>query len=220
MKTPNTKHRYTTMLTGIFIGGILLTSCSSAEQETPAPTSPSVNTTTPANEPSPSSPTSVPEEPDESTQPLGDFSLDRQQSEDWPDFGDTDAVYPTHIRAATHPGFERVVIEHTGTGTPSYYAQYTADPVEPGRGQPIDTGDDAYLEIVLSGTASFQDVDTEKMLDNGYERTDFDTEAVSTVVSFVPWEATSTYIIGLDEQRPYAVTILENPVRVVIDIEH
>src|SRR5699024_2157832 len=99
-------------------------------------------------------------------------------------------------------------------------AQYTADPVEPGRGQPIDTGDETYLEIVLSGTAGFQDVDTEKMLDNGYQQTDFNTEAVNTVISFVPWEATSTYIIGLDEQRPYAVTILEDPVRVVVDIEY
>jgi hypothetical protein len=39
------------------------------------------------------------------------------------------------------------------------------------------------------------------------------------VVSFAPWEATSTYYLGLEQQRPDAVTVLDSPVRVVIDIQ-
>lgn len=157
--------------------------------------------------------------PDSSTDPVGEFSTELQQSDDWPAFGDTQGIYPVEVTSAIHDGFERIVIEHAGTGTPSYMAQYTDDPVEPGRGEPIDTGDEAYLEVIASGTASIDDIDEDQMIENGAETTDLETEATGTVVSFAPWEATSNYIIGLDEQRPYAVTIIEDPVRIVIDIQ-
>ncbi|MGO1536872.1 MAG: AMIN-like domain-containing (lipo)protein, partial [Yaniella sp.] len=111
--------------------------------------------------------------------------------------------------------------------TPSYMAQYTDDPGEPGSGQPIDTGDSAYLEVIVSGTAApetldeddLRNTDDAEMLEHGTQITDLETEATGTVVSFAPWEATSNYIIGLDEQRPYAVTLLEDPVRIIIDIQ-
>lgn len=157
--------------------------------------------------------------PDSSTDPVGEFSTELQQSDDWPAFGDTQGIYPVEITSAIQDCFERIVIEHAGTGTPSYMTQYTDDPVEPGRGEPIDTGDEAYLEVIASGTASIDDIDEDQMIENGAEITDLETEATGTVVSFAPWEATSNYIIGLDEQRPYAVTIIEDPVRIVIDIQ-
>lgn len=153
------------------------------------------------------------------TEPVGEFSTQLQQSEDWPAFGDTQGIYPVSINSAVHDGFERVVIEHAGSGIPSHMAQYTEAPVEPGRGNPIDTGDGAYLEVILSGTASFDEFDEEQMIENGTEITDLNTQAAGTVVSFLPWEATSNYMIGLDEQRPYAVTVLEDPVRIVVDIQ-
>ncbi|MDN6358723.1 MAG: hypothetical protein L0J95_11565, partial [Yaniella sp.] len=111
--------------------------------------------------------------------------------------------------------------------TPSYMAQYTDDPGEQGSGQPIDTGDSAYLEVIVSGTAApetldeddLRNTDDAEMLEHGTQITDLETEATGTVVSFAPWEATSNYIIGLDEQRPYAVTLLEDPVRIIIDIQ-
>ena len=98
-------------------------------------------------------------------------------------------------------------------------AQYTDQPMEPGIGTPVNTGDAAYLEVIASGTASIDDIDENRMLDHGAKITDLDTQATSTVVSFAPWEATSNYVIGLDSQRPYAVAVLEDPVRIVIDIQ-
>src|SRR5699024_932269 len=172
-------------------------------------------------------------EPDEdasgegSTEPVGEFSTELYESEDWPAFGETYGIYPTEVRSAVQDGFERIVIQHSGSGTPSYMAQYTDAPVEPGRGQPIDTGDSAYLEVIISGTAAPETLDEDdqrntddaEMLEHGTQTTDLETEATGTVVSFAPWEATSNYLIGLDEQRPYAVTLLEDPVRIIIDIQ-
>ena len=49
--------------------------------------------------------------------------------------------------------------------------------------------------------------------------TNFNTTAIQSATVYAPWEATSSYFIGLDEQRPYAVAIYDDPVRLVIDIE-
>lgn len=56
-------------------------------------------------------------------------------------------------------------------------------------------------------------------LAHGAHIEDLDTQATEMVVSFAPWEATSTYYLGLEQQRPDAVTVLDSPVRVVIDIQ-
>ncbi len=203
----------------------LLTGCGSNSAGEPPVESPSGQETTieptqeTANE-TPTAPTPTPEETvnETSTQPVGALSNEPQQSVDWPEMGDTEGIYPVEVRSAVHDDFERIVIEHAGSGTPSYLARYTNEPLEPGRGEPIDTGDAAYLEIIVSGTASIDQIDEDQMLEHGIEITDLETQAAGTVTSFAPWEATSHYIVGVDAQRPYAVAILDDPVRVVIDI--
>lgn len=217
--TNNAKVSIATILTA----SLFLAGCGTAEdddEQSPPPTVSKEATIGPDDEVEEDPAPDTEEDMEEtSTDPVGEFSTKLQESEDWPAFGDTQGIYPVDVRSAVHDGFERIVIEHAGTGTPSFMAQYTEEPVQPGRGDPIDTGDAAYLEVIASGTASIGDIDEEQMLANGEEITNLATEATGTVVSFAPWEATSNYIIGLDEQRPYAVTILEDPVRIVVDIQ-
>lgn len=203
--------------------GLMLTGCGTNDTPEPSPPEASAQNTQSTESQSPDETTDGGATQDQieetSSEPVGEFTTELYESDDWPAFGDTEGIYPVDVRSAVHDGFERIVIEHAGSGTPSYMAQYTDEPVEPGRGEPIDTGDNAYLEVIASGTASIDDIDEEQMLDNGEEITNLETEATGTVVCFAPWEATSNYFIGLDEQRPYAVTILEDPVRIVIDIQ-
>lgn len=219
-------------LATILIAGLFIAGCGqgddAADEERPPPPQAGEEVTV-----GPESETEGDAEPDEdatgevSTEPVGEFSTDLYESEDWPAFGETYGIYPTEVRSAVQDGFERIVIQHSGSGTPSYMAQYTDDPGEPGSGQPIDTGDSAYLEVIVSGTAApetldeddLRNTDDAEMLEHGTQITDLETEATGTVVSFAPWEATSNYIIGLDEQRPYAVNLLEDPVRIIIDIQ-
>lgn len=228
MRTFNTSKNTKLLIATTVTAGLFLAGCGGDDPEqTPAPDSPETtvspdnetqDTTSPETEASETATHSA-EIDETSTEPVGSFSTELYESENWPAIGDTEGIYPVEVRSAEHDGFERIVIEHAGSGAPSYMAQYTDDPVEPGRGQPIDTGDGAYLEVIASGTASFDEFDEDEMLENGQEITDLDTEAVGTVVSFAPWEATSNYIIGLDEQRPYAITMLDDPVRIVVDIQ-
>lgn len=202
-------------LTVILVAGLLLAGCAddtstpeASEQDTYA-SDEAAEGQTPTDQAS----------AENSQDPVGKFSTELQQSDQWPAAGDTHGIYPVDVRSAMHNGFERVVIEHAGTGSPSYVAQYTDEPVQPGSGKPIDIADDTYLEIILSGSAASDDIDDSQMLENGTEITQLTTQATGTVMSFAPWESTSTYYIGLDQQRPYAVTVLQDPVRIVVDIQ-
>lgn len=198
--------------------GLGLTACSTDEatpQQPPSSPTPAATSTTPDEA---TTDLDVEQSLEPKAEAVGEFSTQPQESAEWPDFGDASNVYPTAVRAAVHEGFERIVIEHAGTGQPSFFAQYTEEPREPGIGTIVDTGDTAYLEVVVSGTATNLEV-PEDMLEHGAEITELNTAATGTVTSFAPWEGTSSYIIGLDQKRPYAVSILEDPVRVVVDIQ-
>lgn len=221
--TPRTA-RHTRALIAIVTAGLVFTACATTDVDDEGTPSPSVEDT--PTQPDPTTPESsaTPSESSDdpateaSIEPVGEFSTDEQQSESWPEYGQTSGVYPTAVRSALHDGFERIVIEHAGTGQPSFHAQYTDEPLEPGIGTPVDTGAGAYLEVTLSGTSNAYD-DPPDMLDHGETIENLTTQATQSVVSFAPWEATSTYILGLDEQRHVAVTVLEEPVRLVIDVQ-
>lgn len=229
--SPHTRNTRLSLAT-VLVAGLFIAGCSqgddTADEERPPPPQVGEEVTL-----GPDGEIEDENEPDDdatgevSTEPVGEFSTELYESEDWPAFGDTYGIYPTEVRSAVVNGFERIVIQHSGSGAPSYMAQYTDEPVEPGRGEPVDTGDAAYLEVIVSGTTppemldedDLRNTDDAEMLEHGTHITDLETEATGTVVSFAPWEATSNYIIGLDEQRPYAISLLENPVRIVVDIQ-
>ena len=232
MRTPSKKLQTRLSLATIITAGLFLAACGAddetADQERPpAPTAGEEVTLGPGGDPQGETEAGDDATGEVSTEPVGEFSTDPYESEEWPAYGETYGIYPTEVRSAVQGDFERIVIQHSGSGAPSYMAQYTDEPVEPGRGRPVETDDAAYLEVIVSGTTApelldeddLRNTDDTEMLEHGTHITDLDTEATGTVVSFAPWEATSNYIIGLDEQRPYAVTMLENPVRVVIDIQ-
>lgn len=221
------RYRPSTVVAVLCAAGLWFSGCSTPDQTSPQPSPTTPEQTSPSPEqgsPTNGQPTATPETPTEepspaaTLEPVDEFSTENQHSAGWPEYGDTSNVYPTAVRTAVHDGFERVVIEHAGTGQPSFFTQYTTEPREPGIGTLVDTGSGAYLEITLSGTTAPLDLPPD-MLEHGVHIDDLDTQATEVVVSFAPWEATSTYYLGLDQQRPYAVSVLESPVRVVIDIQ-
>lgn len=208
-----------------FIVGLAATGCTSYERPDATPpdaaatTSPQASPTQQQSEPTQqqTKPTQQQSEPE--TQPVGEFRKGNYESDNWPDFGDAKGVYPVAMRSAVHDGFERIVIEHAGTGTPSMLVRYTDEPVAPGSGADLGIDQDAVLEVVWSGTSSIDDMDVDELMQINDPITDLNTTAAQSVVVFAPFEATSSYFIGLDEERPYAVTILQDPVRLVVDIE-
>jgi hypothetical protein len=121
------------------------------------------------------------------------------------------------IRTGTHPCFERVVLELQGDGAmPGYRVQYVDDPVRLSPSDlDVDIAGDATL--VLSVAAWMTTMEGE-----GYDGPD---QIVPTNVELIEelrlienFEGMHQWAIGLDRVRPFSVTTLSDPARIVIDI--
>ena len=116
------------------------------------------------------------------------------------------------MRAATHEGFTRVVLEFSGEGTPGVWrAAWTDEAVEQGRGLPIQVDGEAVLDLVIDGTPMTA---TETPYPGGTHTRAGDLD----VVSDGTFEDNTHVVIGAPATRQFQIGFLSNPVRMVIDI--
>lgn len=124
----------------------------------------------------------------------------------------TKALALTGIRAATHEGFTRVVLEFAGKGTPGVWsAAWTDEAVEQGRGLPIQVEGQAALDLVIDGTPMTA---TENPYPSGMHTRAGDLD----VVSDDTFEDNTHVVIGAPAARQFQIGFLSDPVRMVIDI--
>ena len=124
----------------------------------------------------------------------------------------TKALALTGIRAATHEGFTRVVLEFAGKGTPGVRsAAWTDEAVEQGRGLPIQVEGQAVLDLVIDGTPMTA---TENPYPSGMHTRAGDLD----VVSDGTFEDNTHVVIGAPATRQFQIGFLSDPVRMVIDI--
>lgn len=121
----------------------------------------------------------------------------------------------TGIRAAHHPGFDRVVFDFFG-GVPAF---------REGRYVPTLKADPADFPIKVAGRAilqvSFRDARAHKLdgTDTSPNRTVFALPNVLTAVQSGDFEGVVTYGIGLAANQPFRFSTQSNPPRVVLDID-
>ena len=124
----------------------------------------------------------------------------------------TKALALTGIRAATHEGFTRIVLEFSGKGTPGVWrAAWTDKAVEQGRGLPIQVDGEAVLDLVIDGTPMTA---TENPYPGGTHTRAGDLD----VVSDGTFEDNTHVVIGAPATRQFQIGFLSNPVRMVVDI--
>ena len=124
----------------------------------------------------------------------------------------TKALALTGIRAATHEGFTRVVLEFSGEGTPGVWrAAWTGEAVEQGRGLPIQVKGQAVLDLVIDGTPMTA---SENPYPSGMHTRAGDLD----VVSDGTFEDNTHVVIGAPTSRQFQIGFLSNPVRMVVDI--
>ena len=124
----------------------------------------------------------------------------------------TKALALTGIRAATHEGFTRIVLEFSGEGTPGVWrAAWTDEAVEQGRGLPIQVDGEAVLDLVIDGTPMTA---TENPYPGGTHTRAGDLD----VVSDGTFEDNTHVVIGAPATRQFQIGFLSNPVRMVVDI--
>ncbi|MBE1515162.1 AMIN-like domain-containing (lipo)protein [Nesterenkonia halotolerans] len=193
------------------------------ETDAPADDSSQEETSAPEEEPSPA------EEASDGSQAEGEshhvdrseFSRETTATEGFPGTPGAPAEiqHLVEVRVGQHEGYDRVVFEHNGPSELGYQVEYVDSPTDPQLAEPIDVPGEAFISIGVAGlglpTSNFDSV-----LSGPIEGVDTRSQLVYGVHALSPFEAQSTYFIGVDQQRDFRVQVLEDPVRLVVDLAH
>ncbi|CAN5368107.1 hypothetical protein BH11ACT8_BH11ACT8_27270 [soil metagenome] len=120
----------------------------------------------------------------------------------------------TDVRVVAHEGFDRIVLEFSGQGTPGWYVNYVDEAVLDGSGEAVPLGGDAVLDIYASGT-------TWPAPDyyGGPPRIDSAGGDVAGLYVGGTFEGTTQVLAGVDGDRvPFRVFALTGPSRLVVDV--
>ncbi len=173
-------------------------------------TSASSPAASPAPEPAASTPaTAAPDDED----PLGDFSPPATELTAEPS---GERVTVVDVRVGTHDGYDRVVYEVAGGGIPGWRVTYVDQAVQDGSGEPVEVAGDAVLDVWLTGTGYPQDTGQEEFAQDVGPRQG----TVVEVTRPLTFEGMTQSVVGVDgAHRPFRVFVLQDPVRVVVDVQ-
>ncbi len=184
----------------------------------PSVTAPPSSTTAPA--PS-ASPTASPDPTGPPASALGDETAEGDVPP-WGATSDAEAsgdarLTVTGLRTGTHEGYDRVVLDLGGTGTPGWHAEITAQAVEDPTGETVDLGGAAVLTLYLTGMGyPFETGQTELAADTVVPGGTVVTNAAFTGT----FEGQSQVFLGLAAtDAPYRVLLLRDPLRLVVDVQ-
>jgi hypothetical protein len=149
---------------------------------------------------------------------LEEAETDPQKSEGTPPFAPVTDVRPNASNACP-----RVVFEFDGDQTPGYLVEYAKPPFsECGSGEEVNTSawsSDAFLRVRMEPSASV-DMMSEDAAETytGPRDISLDGTVLKHMKVVCDFEAVFEWIVGLDDTRPFAVSTLADPARLVIDI--
>lgn len=118
------------------------------------------------------------------------------------------------IRAAHHPGFDRVVFEFRGGLPASHHVRYVARLVGGGSGLTVPVAGRAILQVRLGNARAHNDAGAATVA----RRLTFAQPNVMTAVQSEDFEGVVTYGLGLAKRTSFQVTTLHQPARLVVDV--
>ncbi len=125
----------------------------------------------------------------------------------------------TDVRTMRHAGYDRVVFDLGGTGTPGWYAEYTTSPVYEGSGDPVTIKGAVVLMVVLRGVGLPFDTGLEPFGDDTTRVPGTGTDGVVEIAPGGVLEGEQGAYIGLTgARRPFRVFALADPARLVVDV--
>ncbi len=185
---------------------------STATSASPSPTGSPSTTPEPGAEPSDGAPTPS----DDATEAPLPFPANTEP--DTQDPSADAALTVTDVRVGHHDGFDRVVFELGGTGTPGWRVEYVDQPIDDGKGDVVAVDGDAYLQVMISGSGYPMDTGVEEYAGPNPVRAGDDGEVEEVLLRGVFEGYTQAFVGVDDEQRPFRVFSLEDPTRVVVDV--
>ena len=127
------------------------------------------------------------------------------------------SVTVSDVRVARQDGFDRVVFEVGGTGTPGWDVRYVDAASSQGSGDAVDVAGDGVLQVTLTGAGYPYETGVEEYAASG-PISAAGTEVVTEVVFDATFEGTSVAFVGTTQKAPFRVYLLENPARVVVEV--
>ncbi|MFQ1001991.1 hypothetical protein [Modestobacter sp. SSW1-42] len=122
----------------------------------------------------------------------------------------------TAVRAARQEGYDRVVFELAGSGTPGWQVEYVDSASAQGSGDPVDVPGEAVLQVVLQGVSYPYETGATEVPRGPVGAAD--SEHVAGVVYDGTFEGTAVAWIGTDGRAPFRVYSLTGPSRVVVEV--
>ncbi|MCV2490312.1 hypothetical protein OF117_13160 [Geodermatophilus sp. YIM 151500] len=123
----------------------------------------------------------------------------------------------TDIRLGRHDGFDRIVLELGGTGTPGWDVRYVDAPSSQGSGDAVDVAGGAVLQVTLTGTAYPYATGVEEYAADA-PLTDPAAQVVTEVVFDATFEGQTVTFVGVQEEVPFRVYSLADPTRIVVEV--
>lgn len=126
-------------------------------------------------------------------------------------------VTVAEIRTGRQDGYDRVVLELGGTGTPGWDVRYVDEAWSQGTGDPVEVAGEAVLQVTITGAGYPFDTGVQEwagpdpLPGNG-------TQTVTEVAWDATFEGTSVAFVGTTGEAPFRVYALEDPTRVVIEV--
>jgi hypothetical protein len=160
--------------------------------------------------------------------PATDGGTDNDGSTDAPPFPanaepDTQQAAPgtlatvTDIRLGRHDGFDRVVFEADGDGSPGWDVRYVDQASSQGSGAPVAVEGAAILQVTLTGMAIPADTGVDEW--SGPDPlSSRDTKVVTELVWDHTFEGTSVAFVGTKGKVPFRVYSLSGPRRIVLEV--
>ncbi|MFX0537385.1 AMIN-like domain-containing (lipo)protein [Ornithinimicrobium sp. Y1847] len=122
------------------------------------------------------------------------------------------------VRVAGQDGFDRVVFELSGDEVRlGWLAAYQDVATDPASGEPVEVAGSSVLSVPILGI-DWQADPPERY--DGQTVAGADTDNVTEVVFDIIYAGEQQIFIGVDDQTPYRVFALNDPARIVVDLEH
>lgn len=152
----------------------------------------------------------------EGRDPVGEPTAGPAASGDHARSGEEPALL-ADVRAEGHEGFDRVVVELDGAEVPSYRVAAVEPPIQRDDAGTAPVAGHAFVEIRLS-PASVLDASGSRSYEGPDRIPVADGSVVTEVVRTGGTEGPLTFTVGLTSASPFAVDVLDNPTRLVVDI--
>ncbi|HEY8341166.1 MAG TPA: hypothetical protein VIK95_14955 [Egibacteraceae bacterium] len=145
--------------------------------------------------------------------PDATFGNDTVASDDFPASGG-EVAQLTAVRLGTSDvGYDRIVLEFAGDDMPSYQVGLVDPPIlADGSGEEVVIDGSSFLEIRVAPAQAGPAY-------RGPDRVQGDTSTVTELVRTGDVEGQLTWVAGLRQDMPFAVSALTDPLRLVVDVQ-